>query len=85
MSEQDGIAETGEMIRKKILFLLTVYPRLSRAMIQVGLGTAMPPSLWSPILEALIQEGKVGLTAESYVTPRNTNQTYQIYHLPNDD
>lgn len=48
-----------EMIRKRIMHTLWIYPKLSHSMLQIGIGTGFPPALWHPVLERLVQEGQV--------------------------
>src|SRR5260370_32502321 len=56
----EGLGDTtAEMIRQRILHVLSIYPKLSPSMLQVGIGTGMPPTLWRPILEQLVKDGAV--------------------------
>ena len=48
-----------DMIRKRILHVLWIYPKLSHSMLQIGIGTGFPPALWHPVLERLVKEGLV--------------------------
>jgi hypothetical protein len=74
---------TAEMISARILHTLSIYPRLSMSMLQVGVGTGFPPRLWKPILEQLIRQGKVSkhqIAAVHPVTQRD--MTYTVIALP---
>ncbi len=56
MSEEgDGM----EPIKDKILHVLSIYPKLSPSMLQTGIGTSLPPALWRPVLEHLIEEEQI--------------------------
>lgn len=48
-----------DMIKKRIMHTLRIYPKLSHSMLQIGIGTGFPPALWHPVLEKLIQDGVV--------------------------
>jgi hypothetical protein len=77
---------TGEaavqLVREKIIHVLTVFPRLSHSMLQVGIGTSMPPAIWRPILAQMIRAGEVVETPLTARTPHGRDQTYEILHLP---
>lgn len=63
-------------IEAKIVHLLGIYPIISPTMLQGGLGPAVKPSLWRPILEDLIERGIVVKTTEAKVTPAERYNTY---------
>jgi len=69
-------------IRTKILHLLSIYPIISPTMLQGGLGPAMKPVLWRPVLEELIKEGAVVQEQESMLTPTERYNTYTKLSLP---
>jgi hypothetical protein len=56
---------TDKAVREKIVFTLSVYPVLSGSMLQVGIGTSLPPTIWRPNYEAL---KKAGIIHEQNVT-----------------
>lgn len=70
------LAET--LIKDKILHALRIWPMISPSMLQVGIGTAIMPKLWHPILEQLISEGKVERYEVRAHTPAGRDQTYVI-------
>jgi len=41
-------------IQAKILYTLGIYPKLSRSMLQTGIGPAISPVIWTPVLEDMI-------------------------------
>ncbi len=49
----DGQAVTT--IQAKILYVLGLYPRLNRSMLQTGIGPAISPVIWGPVLDDMIQ------------------------------
>lgn len=83
MSESmgNGVQETIELLRAKILHQLEIFPFLSRSMIHMSIGTATPTQLWGPILDSLVEEGAVKVTELSCRTPGDRQQAYTIYHL----
>lgn len=48
----DGQAIT--IIQAKILYTLGIYPKLSRSMLQTGIGPSISPVIWTPVLEDMI-------------------------------
>lgn len=79
--EEKTVDAGAEMLRSRIVHVLTVFPFLSQSMINVGIGTSIPSKLWQPILEDLISEGTISKTAINAQSPSDRNQTYTIYHL----
>ncbi len=59
MPNEAVAADPDKDIRDRIVNLLTVYPRLSPSMLQIGLGTSLPPTIWRPILTDLINDGTI--------------------------
>jgi len=68
-------------IAAKINHILTIFPRLSHAMIQVGLGTSLPVRLWRPILDEMIAEGTVIVEDVAAETPAGRKQQYTVFQL----
>lgn len=83
--ETDFVPLTSDqIIREKILQTLSIYPRISPTMLQVGIGTSITPKMWHPILDSLIEEGLV--KREARQAPNNVSgrdQTYTIISLTN--
>lgn len=69
-SEQD--------IVDKILHILNVYPFISPSMLQMGVGPSLPATLWKPLLERLIGEGRVFRIFTNKETPRHRIQQYTV-------
>jgi len=72
----------SDEIRTKILHLLRIYPIISPTMLQGGLGPAMKPAMWRPVLEELLKEGAVVQEQESMLTPTERYNTYTKLSLP---
>jgi hypothetical protein len=51
--------ESEDAIRQKISKVFSLYPRISRAMLHVGIGSSLPTAVWDPILRQMIDEGIV--------------------------
>ena len=75
------VSDGEKQIRDKICHLLKLFPRISPSMMQVGIGPAVPPKMWRPLLEQLITEGKVMRTSELHETPGGRQQSYTILSL----
>lgn len=84
-SVMEGASSTIDQTRDKILHTLTIFPFLSRSMIHVGIGTSTPTTLWKPILDQLVAEGKVRVTKFQRNSPLDRSQSYTIYHLPENE
>lgn len=72
---------TTEEIRDKIKHTLTIYPRLSMTMLQVGIGTYIGPNVWKPILFQMIEDKIVLREHVSAETPKGRMQTYTVLRL----
>lgn len=71
------LATTG-----KIISLLETFPYISRTMIQVGLSPALPPKLWSPILDELVEKGEILKHSLPVTNNEGRTTTKVVYHLP---
>lgn len=74
--------EVGQEIEEKILHLLSIYPIVSPTMLQGGLGPYMKPAVWRPVLDRLVDEGKVVEAQATMITPKGRYNTYTKLHLP---
>jgi len=70
-------------IRDKILRVLKIYPRLSPSMLQIGLGTSLPPTIWRPILSQLIEDNVVRQEEVPSLGADGRNWNYQVLSLVN--
>jgi hypothetical protein len=61
MSEENISGEVpvdaDKFVREKLIWVLSHYNNISPAMLQVGIGTSMPPALWRPVFEKMKAEG----------------------------
>lgn len=73
--------DTENVVRERIRHVLAIYPRISRSMLQVGIGTSMPPAIWGPVLERMIAEGEITAENASHSTPAGRHQSYAILQL----
>lgn len=69
-------SNTERLIRSKIVHSLTVYPCLSMSMLQMSIGTGIPPELWHPIVDALMAENVIEKTQVKSTTPHGREQVY---------
>ena len=79
--EDDFVPATEEYIRSRIIHVLTIYPGISPSMLQVGIGTALGPKLWHPVMERLKASGRVVETEKMAQTPGGRDLTYKILTL----
>lgn len=81
----DDTLETYEAfrnsLRDKIVHTLTIWPYLSPSMLQVAIGTSVSSGLWHPILQKLVDEGRVVRESFSAKSPVGRDQTYTIIRL----
>ncbi len=73
-----------QMTREMIIHLLGIYPIVSNTMLQSGLGPAVKPVLWRPILGELIEEGVVIRDQETLQTPYGRYNSYTKLSLSDD-
>lgn len=73
-----------KVIETKILQTLAIYPKLSYSMLQTGIGPALPPSLWRPMLDDLMHRR---LVKEEQMTLKSAGgriNTHKILSLTQD-
>lgn len=81
----DSLVQVIEETKLRILHALEVFPFISASMLHQAIGTATPGKLWKPILEGLIEDGKVECYELSARSPTGRAQAYTIYHLPKNE
>ena len=81
-ADPEALSPAEQDQRLKILHLLETFPYISRAMIQVGLGPALPPKLWDPILANLVETKEICFVEVNVTTPSGRSLVKGIYHLP---
>lgn len=79
----DFVHTTDELIRDRIIHTLTIYPKISPSMLQVGIGTALSPKMWRPVFEKLIADKIVQQTVSSSKSSSNRDQTHTTVSLVN--
>lgn len=77
----EEVLDTEQTIRDRIHHVLTIYPRISTSMLQIGVGTSLMPALWKPILDRMIREGIVLQERQTHRTPTDRMQVYTILSL----
>lgn len=72
----EGDNSTEEAIRKKIVFILELYPVILPSMLQIGLGTQTPPAMWRPILNQMVAEGTIMREEKHATAPTGHSKFY---------
>ena len=80
-SEDDFIPTTDDIIRTRLIHTLTIYPGISPSMLQVGIGTAISPKMWHPIMQKLKDEGLVIEDERMAQNPGGRDLTYKKLSL----
>lgn len=73
---ENGEHSAEETIRQKIIHILKIYPIISHSMLQIGLGSSLPPSIWRPVLSAMIEDDEIVEDHLFLTTPTGRQQTY---------
>lgn len=75
--EDDFVPTTDDFIRARLVHVLTIYPGISPSMLQVGIGTALSPKMWHPIMAKLKAEGFVQEEEVMSQAPNGRDLTYK--------
>ena len=70
-----------EVIRQRIIYCLRIYPRVSMSMLQVGIGTSVPPKEWKRVLAKMTFDNEVGVVTETHLTPTGRVNTHNVICL----
>lgn len=81
IDEEDFLPIAERHIGDRIRHVLTIYPRLSMSMLQVGIGTALTPKLWHPVLDKMKEAGEITQDTIQATTPTGRVQVYQVISL----
>lgn len=73
--------EDFDVLKEKILHTLTIYPKISPSMLQVGLGPHNRPEHWRPALHALIDEGLIKQEELIAGNPHGQKRSYTVISL----
>lgn len=76
-----GDHELSKVARMRILHVLTYYPRISHTMLAIGIGTAIPSTVWKPVLSNLVREGLVDIERVSVESFSGRTQLISIISL----
>lgn len=79
--EKDFVPATDDLIRERIIYVLTIWPKISPSMLQVGIGTALSPKMWRPVFDKLIRDRIVQQTISSSKSPSDRDQTHTTVSL----
>lgn len=74
--EEDFVETTELLIREKITHVLTIWPKISPSMLQVGIGTAISPKMWHPVFEQMLAEGLITRNEQYGRGPSGRDQTF---------
>lgn len=84
--DNDFVSITDQLIRDRIVHVLTVYPNISHSMLQIGLGPALSPKMWRPVLSQLYHQGRIKERLTVCKGPTGRDQEYRhLYLVPVDD
>lgn len=75
--EEDFVPTTDDFIRSRLIHVLTIYPGISPSMLQVGIGTALSPKMWHPIMDKLKADGIVKEDEFMAQAPNGRDLTYK--------
>jgi hypothetical protein len=76
-----SLREARRILRAKIIHTLTIWPKLSPSMLQVGIGTSISPNIWKPILEQMIATGELNREERHAKSHIGRDQVYTILSL----
>jgi len=79
--DEDFVQTTDDFIRARLIHVLHIYPGISPSMLQVGIGTAISPKMWHPIMNKLKEEGLVKETEYMAQAPNGRDLTYKKLSL----
>lgn len=74
---------SSDELAARIVHLLSIYPCVSPSMMQIGLG--VKAGLWRPVLDTMIEDGRVTRNSHNSTTPSGRHQSYTILTLTPDD
>lgn len=68
--------EENKDMEEKIKHVLEIFPIISPTMLQIGIGPQVPPKVWRPVLNRLIDEG---IVVQDTVGAQNTTGRHLSY------
>ena len=72
---------TEELIRTKLVHTLSMYPGISRAMLQVGIGPSVSPAMWDPVFDKMVAGKQIVVEQETAESPAGRMQSYKHIRL----
>lgn len=76
VADVQSVAE--DLIRERILFVFSVYPAISRSMLQSAVGSSLAPAVWSPVLQKLLDRGVLEQKTTFKTTPSGRSQSFVL-------
>jgi len=70
-----------KVVQLKILSTLHVYPKISPSMLNTGIGPAIPPAIWRPALQHLIEQGFIRETSVNRIGVTGRSNTLRVVEL----
>jgi hypothetical protein len=71
----------AEHIRERIEYALGIWPKLSKSMLQVGIGTSISPDMWHPVFDKMVEDGVIIVTDRPGVNPKGRKLTHEVIQL----
>ena len=68
--------QTQELVERRIIHLLKIYPGISPTMLQAALGPKTKPQTWRPALKRLLEQGVV---EQEFVVAESPMERYNTY------
>ena len=68
-------------IRLKIIAVLKIYPKISPSMLQCGIGSSLPATLWRPVLQEMVDAAEVEINHEVHLSGNGRSTSYAIISL----
>lgn len=72
---------TPQDIKHRILHVLSIYPKISPTMLQVGIGPQTKPQDWRPVMNLLIDEEHIVVDTIQRASPSRKYHTYTILEM----
>lgn len=80
LAKQDPTIE--EVLEAKIVYLLGVFPKMTPSMLQIMIGSSLSPKIWKPLLNRLIESGRLQMDVSIKEPPfSDRSQTFHIISL----
>lgn len=77
----DTVQDATKLMEEKILHVFQTYPTISPSMLQITLGSSLPTAMWKPVLEALIEQGKLFRYFRTVTNPNGRSNSATILSI----